>query len=481
MIKHHQPMRWRVLAFGVAFVLGSCTERNKKFCGDDGVCADPAFPFCDVGGEVGGTPDTCIAVQCQPGAVEACREDSAITCNGAGGDFDLIPCAHGCDNALGGCLQCSIDPDCPDTAPVCEGNSCRGCVLDDDCASRVCDRETGKCVLENAVVYASSDATSTACTLVEPCRLSGALQGAVAAGGLPIVRMLPGAFSDAIDLRSPTAKPVTIVGTGATISPTFANIPAITIRDGANVDVRGLTITAEKAVSCGIATGQQPALLLREVSINALGNGSVIDTTRCQLRIASAEMALNANEIVLNVNASSDIKGDRIRMRGNTQHHIFVDGASGTNSNIEITNSLLDNIGVTVMTSGTSLVTLASSTLVHRQFPLALCDNSNASRTVRVENSIVAVVDGAFDAVRSGCTFSNTMLSRQQTPPPGTTVADPRFVDVALSDFHLSMASPAVDAAVPSVFVIEPSVDLDGVARPQGQRGDVGAYEVAQP
>jgi hypothetical protein len=51
---------------------------------------------------------------------------------------------------------------------------------------------------------------------------------------------------------------------------------------------------------------------------------------------------------------------------------------------------------------------------------------------------------------------------------------DPRFVDPARRDFHLCPESPAIDGGE---TLEEVSTDRDGVARPQGQAYDLGAYE----
>ena len=84
----------------------------------------------------------------------------------------------------------------------------------------------------------------------------------------------------------------------------------------------------------------------------------------------------------------------------------------------------------------------------------------------------VSCTPGEFIAY---CTFTKTLLSRQQDPPAGATVADPGFRDLSARDLHLKQVSPAVDVAVPAIS--NPDHDLDGVARPQGPRSDLGAYE----
>ena len=56
----------------------------------------------------------------------------------------------------------------------------------------------------------------------------------------------------------------------------------------------------------------------------------------------------------------------------------------------------------------------------------------------------------------------------------GCKVSDPLFEDAGAFDFHLRFGSPAIDEAAPLTAV---TVDLDGVARPQNDAWDIGAYE----
>ncbi|HEU0037289.1 MAG TPA: hypothetical protein VFQ53_42050 [Kofleriaceae bacterium] len=95
---------WRVAVFtGLALAAG-CTKPNPRSCAD-GICNDPAFPFCDVDGALEGQTNTCIAVTCSPGEFTACRGDQAITCNAVGNDYELIQCERGCEVGTG-CRLC---------------------------------------------------------------------------------------------------------------------------------------------------------------------------------------------------------------------------------------------------------------------------------------------------------------------------------------------------------------------------------------
>lgn len=96
----------RLVAVGLALVVCACTKQNPSACGD-GVCNDPALPFCDTQGTLGGAVNECIAVSCTPGEFAECRGDVSVVCNETGDNYDLIECVRGCDDATGGC---HIDP-----------------------------------------------------------------------------------------------------------------------------------------------------------------------------------------------------------------------------------------------------------------------------------------------------------------------------------------------------------------------------------
>jgi hypothetical protein len=66
----------------------ACTRPNPAATCGDGHCADPAFPFCDVDGSVGGEAGACIAVECQPSEFHSCRGSQALICNATGNSYD---------------------------------------------------------------------------------------------------------------------------------------------------------------------------------------------------------------------------------------------------------------------------------------------------------------------------------------------------------------------------------------------------------
>lgn len=107
MFDDYSVMRFRwALLFGL---LAACTKPNPASCADD-FCSDPALPFCDVDGSIGGVADTCIAVSCEPNTFESCRDENhALICSGDGANFQLTECEFGCGDE--GCLPCNT-PEC---------------------------------------------------------------------------------------------------------------------------------------------------------------------------------------------------------------------------------------------------------------------------------------------------------------------------------------------------------------------------------
>src|SRR6185436_10867529 len=56
--------------------------------------------------------------------------------------------------------------------------------------------------------------------------------------------------------------------------------------------------------------------------------------------------------------------------------------------------------------------------------------------------------------------------------------ADPRFLNAAMSDFHLPTNSPALNSGAPAFEPIPGETDIDGEPRVAGGRVDLGADEV---
>jgi hypothetical protein len=72
------------------------------------MCTDPAFPYCDVDGAIGGTPGACIAAPCVAGTFGKCDGSNALVCNQQGEGYDPISCINGCAGGSG-CITCTAN------------------------------------------------------------------------------------------------------------------------------------------------------------------------------------------------------------------------------------------------------------------------------------------------------------------------------------------------------------------------------------
>lgn len=112
-------MRW-VCQGLVSVLIVSCTAPNPRVC-RDGTCPDPAYPFCDIDGEINGTANACIAVSCAPMEFAACRGDSAVICAPSGSNYDVTECAAGCSETNEACNACAVD------TAACSGDALKTC------------------------------------------------------------------------------------------------------------------------------------------------------------------------------------------------------------------------------------------------------------------------------------------------------------------------------------------------------------------
>ncbi len=467
---------WRF--WWVCLVTGAmaCAERNPEYCGD-GTCIDPAKPFCDIDGSFAGKPGTCIAVACTAGEFQKCRDDIAVTCNATGTNFDLLRCEMGCDVEASGCKHCTANAQCSESE-VCDPitSHCRGCTADDECDSRVCDLEAATCVPESSILYAAPGAFGT-CSLAQPCSLVTAYQKAAAATPIATVRMLPGNYTSPLTAAVATATPVPIVATGASMV-VIGQTAAIVVGNGAKLEIRNLSSTSERQVQCGLGDVNAPisAITLRDATLTMVGSALGFEIERCELDLHAVDFTTgDAN--ILATRSDATFKANGFYVRSTAISALIITGSRVT---VDVVNSVFDSADIAGFLSDTgppgTSIKFAYTTFLFGFTADTICNGTDPSVIkVAFENSILAV-KGAGDVFASldGCTFASTLLTRQASPPSGVIIADPKFVDLAARDFHLSSGSPAIDAAIGSST---PDHDLEGTPRPQGIAPDLGAYE----
>lgn len=460
-------MRWlRVVAL-VALV--GCTKPNPRSCAD-GLCTDQAFPFCDVDGVLGGTPNECIAVTCEPGEFATCRDNLAVNCNETGNDFKLVECPLGCDDATG-CLACSTDAQCANPTPICDsGTSCRSCIEDDECPSRVCDG--GSCAVESDIVYAANDGNSTSdCSLAVPCSVTRAIQLTKAAFPQPTIRMLPGVYVVGLSFTGSTNSPINIVASGATI----ADATALNVQAGAAVQIRGAELVGtDFALSCGeanTATSKVTVIDAKLIAGNDVAN--VVGGAECEFSISNSKLAVNDGGAITIATGATFI-GDRLHIAG-TQTFILM---LFNNVHLTISNSVIEDPVFNFAASSAASALLSFNTIVFTSSNAIGCGTVDPDFPVRIENNIIASVGAPINSVitgADGCILEDNILHPQPNPPATNLDVDPMFIDVAAGNFRVQPGSAAVDAA--GTPVIPTDHDFSGAIRPQGAGPDIGAFE----
>ncbi len=462
-----------VTVLGLVLVSGvsGCTKPNPKSCAD-GLCTDQSFPFCDLDGTLEGTPETCLAVSCTASEFAACRGDIAITCNASGNDYDLISCELGCDPVVG-CRTCSSSEQCDNPAPVCdlETSRCRSCLKDDECASQVCD--SGSCLAEAGIVYAApGGAATTACTRTEPCSMERATKVVVSAAIPPILRLLPGIYAVGVSVGVPTNSPVIVVATGATIAATTG----VQVTGGANVQIRGISVTATMSgVMCGDASA--PGMVLsrmsmRDAVIAAAGPYvNLVSVLSCKLTMTTTDLQANSSESSsVYLTRDAQFQGDRLHLHGGVPYSSFF--MFGENMNLYVTNSLLENLSPNFVADAGSRAMFGFNTIVLG----TELDCRGATPPAIFDSNVIVLPGGLQTVIGNNCSLVNNVLFPQPVLPPNNIGTDPQFVGPITKDFHLKSSSPAIDAtALSTLFQVDH--DLDGVARPQGSKPDIGAFE----
>ncbi|MCA9680225.1 MAG: hypothetical protein H6708_05125 [Kofleriaceae bacterium] len=492
-MSHHHGRRARrgpsllagsALAFfallGLGALVTGCQVTNSNYCcsnaascGDGNAvsaCADPARPYCDDSGAYGpshtciadpqatdcGGPDDCTAERpfCTDGTCVQCEgnddcDDATPVCGDAhlctvcGGDDDCTGRvgATRCLLDTGACVACLAATDCVDaTSPVCDEDShaCRGCAADSECDSQVCNTGTGACVDEADVIYLSASGQgSGTCTRGAPCN-TFALGLAQVTGGRNVIKAAPGSYTGAITIDGLT---VSILADGATVQPSPSTVPVLTISNGADVTLEGITLTGVigSGLTVAASCSQSTLTMHRSTLIANTGGGGLL--------ITGCEFSLVNNVIALNGGLTSTFGGMRIT-------DITTVGTHELRFNTITANGSVSNT-----VSGVECTSIAT--------PLVF------------ENNIVYanVVQGSGTQIGddADCSWRYSDIGPQTVAGTGNINADPLFVDPATRDFHLMAGSPAQDVADPAAT---DTVDIDGDARPQGDRADMGADEI---
>ena len=481
----------RILVLGVFLVVAACTKPNPNVCcvtplQCDALGVDEPRP-CDVGQacRAGG----CVAAECQ--AAADCSADSPICSNNLcvgtcqiDDDCAEVAGRNRC-SAQGTCVGCLDASQCPPTASICDGTGhvCRGCELDNECASGVCLEISGVCAEEQALVYVSTAGTDAGtCTKGSPCATIPFALLKVSPTR-PVLRLLGSLFevSNTVSIDRSVILDANGTRVNSTTSPAapIANIQGVVV-----VDMEGLVLGGQLPMPA-VTVGSGATLRVKGVSLESAGievaNGSleVADSKISKGRLGCSGGSISSlrNRFNLGSVRFQTCQTTVLDNRWDPGPDGSVDGNGGLlkveNNVFVVPSEFADLIRVFSLAPGSLL---AFNTIVNTsnvvQSPIAIsCD-----ATLMVSSNIIAY--NSPNPLAMGCVAQLTLFDLLGGPDaPGNPSGDAGtfFLDRAGGDFHLAPSSPARGIGKTGIV----TTDHDGKPRPEpaGSLPDVGAFE----
>jgi hypothetical protein len=453
-----------VLWIAALVTLSGCRP-NPLYC-EDHVLHNCELPPDSVDGQSG-----CISnEQCTAPAVcntatsvcVQCTADQPAACKGA------TPVC-GAENT---CVQCTAAQPgaCIGVTPICnaESNQCEKCTAHAQCATSSVCLPDGACADPTTVAYVQergSGGAAGGCSLASPC---GTLADAIQTNR-PFIKIAAGTIADN-KLTTIDGKSVTILAdAGAKLDRTNDGTLLEVRNNGADVRIFDLEITGGTGMATdaaiSIPAGGSPRLTLTRVrvehnqGVGILVSSGTLTLSQCTvshndgggISISSAQFDIANNFIVENGGSGATLGGvkvDAIGVNAPPPHRIDF-------------NTIAANLGPGGVNLGISCGTVLT--------------------LLTFSNNIVYgnIVSGGGAQVGNGvnCATSYSDIGPDGMTGTGNINADPLFVSVTNSNFHLTSASMAKDKADPAATL---GVDVDGDIRPQGQHSDMGADEVKQ-
>lgn len=461
-----------------------CTEqvcKNDPDVGLDGICVDCLVsddcptdtPFCDV------ASNSCLSPICEQGA------DGDELCMSTTPDTPVC-------GPNGGCVECVESSHCSnESQPIChaETGECRGCEAHTECASSVCDIEGGTCRAEADLVYVDDNGTDGAScgTPSSPCASFMGADGALAkiGGSRDTIVVQTGSIEEQVVIDSTQ---LTIVGQpGASLTPLIPDDQsAMVITDSATVTIIGLRISTVSqgeratAVSCNLSS----TLTLEDSLIDNVRNG--ISANNCSLTLLRTGLGEP-----FGTGTGIQVAGGEVALRQSTITDYPGGGIQIDSATFEIVNCLIAKNGSDSSVSGSPfggiLLTGAigdqrfefntvAHNLVHPQVVIGSgieCPDANLNGSNNIFTTLDGARPGLSTLVGANCRLRDSLIEGGH-PGEGNIDDTPTFAPAA-DDYHLAAGSPGIDVAVGGTDV---AIDIDGDARPQGARRDMGMDEV---
>ncbi|HWU87973.1 MAG TPA: choice-of-anchor Q domain-containing protein [Kofleriaceae bacterium] len=398
-------------------LLASCsTEANPSFC-----CSDPA---------------DCSRF----GVTDEKRECAAgLACVG-----------HTCVSTA-----CQSAADCDPSAPVCDGNACRACRLDAECASGAC-ADDGTCVAESAIVYLAPQGVDVApCSQAAPCKeLIFAVEQTT--DTRDHIVLAPGTYQlkrdPFIGPAATSATQLTVHGGGAILDLSTADIDLqialpTKLRDlyivhplGTGIYIYSDVVIEHSTIGATFGITSRNHTTLRDVVIRATATG--ISLAGGSLTIDGATISGGTSAIIDNDLSSTGVEITNLLVYGTSDVALDLDSSTGSLKFVTIANS------------GTNSSTASG-------LKCAFVD---------VRSTIIWTPNSLRPPIVGNCFRSSTIAGPVDVP--GTMNIDPKFISIAAENFRLAAGSPARDLSDSG-----PPRDFENDPRPQGDRFDIGADE----
>jgi len=457
--------------------------------GDCGVDCPPEGGAPPIGRECVDSAADCASTApiCDPaeGKCRACGTDAECTTS-VGRDF----CAKS-----GRCAECKTDSDCRGARPIC-GNvgDCRGCANHDECASGVCNSETGSCAAPTTAVYALSETgiPGNVCgTIDAPCRYLDAAAAQLTAARPNLVVLATPQTMRYGGANLPAIPGLRVIGNGVVLSP-YDGIAVFRVPAGASVLFDDVLI---QEVNAGVLNGETSAgiectgasMVVKNSTFSKNRRG--VYATDCDVVVTDSLFSSNANphdygDVALRVSCAGETCDRSVTLERNRFEDNGVALSVSVVKGARIENNLFLRNGAPGYTRVIALQAQATKFAYN-----TLVGNYNSCTYVGVvtcNSGTEVIANIAFDSFPNeptrcydqlfyGCT--NMSYNLIEVPYPGVSnkSGDPLFVDAANGNYTPGVGSPAIDQGSPDSV---PTQDLNGAPRPVGGGPDIGAIEV---